>query len=539
MTKREQLAFLGGFKRPRNDLAQGTHQAGFQTCQVIAAQSSHREIHLYSDSAVAGRGAEFVVAGRPPLRVFEKLALPGTREKYAAVYVNNGEQLGTAPFVLRPEHDWAPVILTIGTAHSAPQWQSLLVALASGAVRGTDGFIFKSKAAMRLFERVWDVWRDRFGFLPFPRATSVVIPNGTDVHALKRSPQLRAETRRALRIPEDAVVFLAFSRLSPGTKGDQLALIARWKIVAERFPNALLLLSGAQVERAFVMELRSLARAAGVGDQVLVLENPFELFSDARGSLMSAADVFVHVSTGVEETSPLVVHEAMAHSLPIVATDWAGVSEIIDDDIEGYLIATHAMPMAPATSAALFGGSDLRLALAASQSAVCAFDDLVDRVCLFRAADRRSRMGAAARARAERWTLAAMARAHLAHVDRVSAAAERAWTGDTSFRPLVDFAVVLEAQARRNLSGATRVRATGRADVELALHGCKDDERLRVKAALASTPATLGALSAAIAPSGDDGLPAGAALAESGALLVRLLNFGALEILPETDTQVG
>ena len=54
---------------------------------------------------------------------------------------------------------------------------------------------------------------------PFPE-TSIVIPNGVDIELNRRSASLREETRRRLRVAPEDVLFLCFSRISPGSKGD-------------------------------------------------------------------------------------------------------------------------------------------------------------------------------------------------------------------------------------------------------------------------------------------------------------------------------
>jgi glycosyltransferase involved in cell wall biosynthesis len=77
----------------------------------------------------------------------------------------------------------------------------------------------------------------------------------------------------------------------------------------------------AMADPDYVAHLRQLARETGAGNRSLVIDNPYDLFPDARASLMSAADVFVHPSTGIEEASPLAVHEAQAHSLPVIVTE--------------------------------------------------------------------------------------------------------------------------------------------------------------------------------------------------------------------------
>jgi hypothetical protein len=47
------------------------------------------------------------------------------------------------------------------------------------------------------------------------------------------------------------------------------------------------------ISRDYVGQLRQLARATGAANRIIVIDNPYDLFADARASLMSAADVFV------------------------------------------------------------------------------------------------------------------------------------------------------------------------------------------------------------------------------------------------------
>jgi glycosyltransferase involved in cell wall biosynthesis len=535
---RTKLATIGGFTRPRDSIAHGTHHAAYISCEAIARFGPYREIHVYHDPAAGqGRQMELVLPKQPPARAFDKSELRLSPERYAAIYVANGEQIGTAPYVLRPEDDWAPVICSVGTTHSAAQWEGLLVALASDAVRPSDGFIFKSRAAHSLFRDVWNDWIERFGFSPAFPESSVVIANGVDTESNQRSDKLRDETRRKLRIRNEDVVFLAFSRLSPASKGDQLALIVRWKEVVERLPGALLVLAGAQVDRGFVMEQRQLARAAGVADRVLVVENPFELMANARGCLMSAADVFVHLTTGVEEASPLVISEAMAHALPVLGTAWAGLPEVISEGVEGFLIPTRAAPVPASLNSAAFGMSELPVGLAGSRAVTTGFEEFVDKAVALGAPGLRQTMAAAARRNALARTHETAARAYIDHFQRASQAALRDWPTQRRFRPLVTMDRVLGAQTSGRLQPADRVRL-GRADnADLLREGMLPESAAEIAAALAAfAPAddvSLGQVATAIcgARTGDgDRGPASAeaALRSASRLLARLLNFGVI-----------
>jgi glycosyltransferase involved in cell wall biosynthesis len=185
--------------------------------------------------------------------------------------------------------------------------------------------------------KTWNAWRARLG--PISKPVFECRPNGIDTHKNQRDDGLGQATRLQLGLKEDDVVFLAFSRIDPRTKGDQLSLVALWRQIVARTPSAVLLVSG-RGDRTAQRDFEALARAAGIANRVIVLPNPYDLWPDAKQRIMSAADVFVHVSTGVEETFPLTTLEGMSHGLPLLVTDWAGMRELVTDGVDGFLVPT-------------------------------------------------------------------------------------------------------------------------------------------------------------------------------------------------------
>jgi glycosyltransferase involved in cell wall biosynthesis len=346
VTWKNRLAVIGGFVRVPPSAPHGSLHAQFRLCNAIARVGRFQQIDVFHEEVHQLRARETVTLPEGvAAELVERHRLQGSPDQYWVIYVANGEQMQFAPHGLRPD-DLAPMICEIGTAHHPAQWINFLLAAWNGQLRESDGFIFKTRTAETLFRQVWEEWRGRVPGLPFPTAT--VISNGVDLAANRRDDQLRAATRRQLGLRDDDVVFLTFSRLAAGTKGDYRALLGLWRQVVQRWPRAVLLLSGKLIHHGFVLHLQTTAREAGLGNNVIIAADPYEVWPDARERLMSAADAFVHLSTGVEETSPQSVHEAMAHGLPVIASHWAGLPEMIAQGKNGFLVSTHLSEPPPA-----------------------------------------------------------------------------------------------------------------------------------------------------------------------------------------------
>ena len=71
-----------------------------------------------------------------------------------------------------------------------------------------------------------------------------------------------------------------------------------------------------------------------------------------RRSVWRAADVFVSPSDSVQETFGLSVVEAMASGLPVVASDWNGYRDSVEDGRTGFLVPTTTVSGATAIATA-------------------------------------------------------------------------------------------------------------------------------------------------------------------------------------------
>jgi hypothetical protein len=175
---------------------------------------------------------------------------------------------------------------------------------------------------------------------------------------------------------------------------------------------------------------------------------------------MSAADVFLHPTKGIEETASNVVLEAMAHGLPVIASDWSALAELVVHGEDGFLV--DAWTTAPT--------SDLRQGFGArffapyngdvERHVACDAPQLLRHI-LRMAGDRdlRRRLGDSARRRVEaHHSIERAARARVAFFDQLAAAAAAAWRGPAGrFRPLVDVDLVTRGLGSRRLEPAHRV----------------------------------------------------------------------------------
>jgi glycosyltransferase involved in cell wall biosynthesis len=148
-----------------------------------------------------------------------------------------------------------------------------------------------------------------------------VVPNGIDIEDYQNRPY---EHER--ESPEARIVFVG--RLDPVK--NLPSLLRAMKIVCEVLPDAKLIIVGDGEERE---DLESLSDSLGIRDRVdFVGRTPHENIPD----YLSQADIFVLPS--VSEGFPVVILEAMACGLPIVATRVGGVPDIIEDGVNGCLV---------------------------------------------------------------------------------------------------------------------------------------------------------------------------------------------------------
>ncbi|HEV7364555.1 MAG TPA: glycosyltransferase [Gemmatimonadales bacterium] len=173
-----------------------------------------------------------------------------------------------------------------------------------------------------------------------PRDRLRVIPNGVDTTRFRPLPEVRGRLRSELGLGE-TFAWLAVGRFE--TAKDYPTMLAAFDRVLARRPDAVLLLVG---RGSLQQETEELTRSMGLGDRVR--------FLGVRGDipeLLSAADGYILSSAW--EGMPMVLLEAGAAGIPIVATAVGGTGEVVLDGETGFL--------APPGNPAALGDAMLRL----------------------------------------------------------------------------------------------------------------------------------------------------------------------------------
>ena len=127
---------------------------------------------------------------------------------------------------------------------------------------------------------------------------------------------------------------LALGRLV-GTKGFDF-LIAACKILKDGGLDFHLTLGGSGPKER---QLKQLARRLGLAAQISF---PGFISYDRVAEQFYRADIFLMTGTidasGNRDGLPTVILEALLHRLPVIATDVAGIGEVIEDGVTGLLI---------------------------------------------------------------------------------------------------------------------------------------------------------------------------------------------------------
>ncbi len=164
------------------------------------------------------------------------------------------------------------------------------------------------------------------------------IHNGVDAEFYRPNPEARRRARDGFGYSDEDFVFGIAARLVPA-KGHEF-LIKAFSQIAGEAPHARLLVLG---QGGLEQELRNLAQELGVAGRIT-----FTGFRDDMADCVQAFDVGVQPSIDCD-TSSFSLKEQMAAGKPVIASDYGGLTEIVEDGGEGLVVPAGTVePLADA-----------------------------------------------------------------------------------------------------------------------------------------------------------------------------------------------
>ncbi len=286
-----------------------------------------------------------------------------TRELAELITAVNAEQ----PFDVLNAHDYGPAAWAVAAAprHIGKVWQCNDPVFRWGKPDGPLGAVTRSMAIAYdrrksagfdvitvLDTRVARVVAERFGMEPR------VVRSGVNAEAFARLPP-RDAARARLGVPRDAFVVLALTLLnSPHRRAeDGIALI-------EELPTNMRLLFAATVTDESSAYTRTVTERVAHSPAAARIHWRSKALAgeDELRALFAAADVFLFPN--VQQTWGLAVLEACMAGLPVVVSDGAGASEVLDHGETGFVYPAGDLTQARAHIERLEQDPELRTAVA-------------------------------------------------------------------------------------------------------------------------------------------------------------------------------
>jgi glycosyltransferase involved in cell wall biosynthesis len=162
---------------------------------------------------------------------------------------------------------------------------------------------------------------------------AAVIPNGVEVERFGRRIS-KEEARKKFQLASDSRIIVFVGNLRP-VKGVAY-LIQALALIRERDPNIVLLVVGGVVageEEGEGTRLNALVEELNLKENVIFVGS---VPNQAVPEYLAASDIFA--SPSLSEGFPVSFLEAMAASLPIVATNVTGISSIVKEGVNAFLV---------------------------------------------------------------------------------------------------------------------------------------------------------------------------------------------------------
>jgi glycosyltransferase involved in cell wall biosynthesis len=174
--------------------------------------------------------------------------------------------------------------------------------------------------------------------LPLSPEDMVVIPNGVDLSRFSPEKYSRNSIRNEFMIKGDEPLVGLIGRLDQSKGQEELVYAARE--VVKEFPACKFLIVGEKTKgggKGFLNKIQNLIKELHLQDNIIMTG-----FRTDTPEILKALDIFVFPS--YKETFGISLLEAMAMTIPIVATNSGGVPEILDHGKCAILIPPREAP---------------------------------------------------------------------------------------------------------------------------------------------------------------------------------------------------
>jgi glycosyltransferase involved in cell wall biosynthesis len=250
-----------------------------------------------------------------------------------------------------------------GVTHTlcSPEAVALLRSLVTAPFQPYDALICTSRAVRAMVREVTGCYEDylraRLGVAtgcastPPSTARLEIIPLGVDPDRFRpASPDERTAARRSLGLTDEDLAILYVGRLSHHAKAHPFPTFRGAAEAARASGRAVhLILAGWAAHPAVRDAFLDGARTFAPDVRTSLVDARAE---PARREVWHAADLFVSPSDNIQETFGLAVLEAMASGLPVVASDWDGYRDLVEDGVTGFLVPTAMVEGATTTATA-------------------------------------------------------------------------------------------------------------------------------------------------------------------------------------------
>ncbi len=220
----------------------------------------------------------------------------------------------------------AGIPIIIANEHNVDEWKNAFQKLIDRFLsRSTDRIIVVSKGVQKFCQSTG-----------IPSCKFHLIYNGIELDKFNNK-KLRDKKRKELGIDENTCVIGTVGRIHP-QKGHEFLIDVVEKLLTEHESLLFLIIGEGYLKEELILKVKSLN-----------LSENFRFLGEREDipQLLSCMDIFVLPS--LREGFPNTILEAMASSLPVVATDVGGVRELIIQDETGFIVP-------PANLTALYEG---------------------------------------------------------------------------------------------------------------------------------------------------------------------------------------